>query len=144
MGAEKELLFLLVKDLDMVERVGERLGPDDFTNPNYRTIFRLLLEQSDFTEILGRLDPLASSIFQDILSNSRDLSETVRERIFVDLVNRILSSKMQKKMDHIDQLIRDNEDEETLTQLLAEKIDLGQERRELGTDWSAVTRKTFK
>jgi replicative DNA helicase len=144
MGAEKELLFLLVNYLGMVERAGERLGPDDFTNPNYRTIFRLLLEQSDFTEILRRLDPLANSIFQDILSNSRELSEVVRERIFVDLVNRILSSKMQEKLDHIDQLIRDNEDEETLTQLLAEKIQLGQERRELGSDWSAVTRKTFK
>jgi DNA primase len=144
MGAEKELLLLLVKDVDMIERTSERIGPDDFTDPNYRAIFKLLLEQSDFTEILGRLDPSASSVFQKILSNSRELTETVREKIFVDLVNRMLSSKMQRKMDHIDELIRGNEDERTLTELLTEKTYLGRERRELGLDWSAVARKTFK
>jgi hypothetical protein len=56
----------------------------------------------------------------------------------------MLSDQMQKKMDKIDEMIRNNDDDDRLTELLIEKTKLGQERRELGLDWSAVARKTFK
>ena len=144
MGPEKELLCLLVKDEGMVERVGERLGPNDFIDSNHRAIFELLLNKVDFVEILARLDAMANLIFQEILADPREFTESVGERIFKDVVNRMLSDQMQKKMDKIDEMIRNNNDDDRLTELLIEKTKLGQERRELGLDWSAVARKTFK
>ena len=144
MGAEKELLILLVKDLGMIEKVGEHLGPDDFKDSCYKTIFELLLDQVDFVEILARLDPMANLVFQEILADPRELTETIRERILKDLVNRILSGQMQRKMDRIDDLIKDNQDGDKLNELLIEKTKLGSERRELGLDWSVVAKKTFK
>ena len=144
MGPEKELLCLLVKDEGMVERVGERLGPNDFIDSNHRAIFELLLNKVDFVEILARLDAMANLIFQEILADPREFTESVGERIFKDVVNRMLSDQMQKKMDKIDEMIRNNDDDDRLTELLIEKTKLGQERRELGLDWSAVARKTFK
>ena len=109
-----------------------------------RIIFELLLDQVDFVEILARLDPMANLIFQEILADPRELTETIRERILKDLVNRILSGQMQRKMDRIDDLIKDNQDGDKLTELLIEKTKLGSERRELGLDWSVVAKKTFK
>ena len=144
MGPEKEMLCLLVKDEGMVERVGERLGPDDFTDSNHRAIFELLLNKVDFVEILARLDAMANLMFQEILADPREFTESVGERIFKDVVNRMLSDQMQRKMDKIDEMIRNNDDDDRLTQLLIEKTKLGKERRELGLDWSAVARKTFK
>jgi hypothetical protein len=95
-------------------------------------------------EILARLDAMANLMFQEILADPREFTESVGERIFNDVVNRMLSDQMQRKMDKIDEMIRNNNDDDRLTELLIEKTKLGQERRELGLDWSAVARKTFK
>ena len=94
---------MLVKDEGMVERVGERLGPNDFIDSNHRAIFELLLNKVDFVEILARLDAMANLIFQEILADPREFTESVGERIFKDVVNRMLSDQMQKKMDKIDE-----------------------------------------
>jgi hypothetical protein len=50
---------------------------------------------------------------------------------------------MQERLDGVDRLIENTSDEERRVELLAEKAQLGKERRELSLDWSAAARKTL-
>ena len=60
MGPERELLLLMTKDRDWIERVGERLGPKDFLDVRYRAVSESLLAAHELTHPAEETAPEAA------------------------------------------------------------------------------------
>jgi DNA primase len=141
MGAERELLLLMTKDRDWIERVGEHLSPDDFVDLSYAAAFESLLADHELTHAPPEMASAAASVLEGLLADPKELRQA--HRVFEESLGRILSTVMQERLDGMDRLIENTSDEGRRAELLAEKAQLGKERRELGLDWSAAARKTL-
>ena len=147
MGAERELLLLMTRDSKFIEKVGEHLSPEDFTDLSYGAVFKSLLADPnpDHDHASRGLAPGVAKVFEGLVSDSKDRKELGQpERVFEESLGRVLSSVMQERLDGMDRLIENTTDEDRHSELLAEKARLGSERRGLGLDWSAAARKTLK
>ena len=142
MGPERELLLLMTKDRDWIERVGERLGPQDFMDVRYRAVFESLLADHDLTHPPEKMAPEAARVLEALLANPTELSRA--HRVFEESSSKILSTLLQERLDAVDHLLQNTLDEQEETQLLVEKARLSKERRELGPDWSPTVRRAMK
>ena len=142
LGPERELLLLMIKDRDWIERVGERLGPQDFLDARYRAVFESLLADHDLSYPSEKLTPTAARVLEDLLSDPTELSRA--HRVFEESSSKILSTLLQVRLDAVDHLLQNTLDEQQETQLLREKARLSKERRELGRDWSPTARRALK
>ena len=142
MGPERELLLLMTKGRDWIERVGERLGPQDFVDVRYRAVFESLLADHDLTHPPEEMVPEAARVLEELLADPTELSQA--NRVFEESLNKILSTLMQERLDAVDHLLQNTLDEQQETQLLGEKARLSKERRELGRDWSPTVRRAMK
>ncbi len=142
MGAERELLLLMTKDRDWIERVGEHLGPDDFLDLGYRGAFEALLADPGLTHAPAGLTPGVTQTLEELLADPKELRQA--HRVFEESLSKIQSSAFQGRLDEVDRLIQNTTDPERRTELLGEKARLGEERRELGLDWSSAARRTLK
>ena len=142
MGPERELLLLMTKGRDWIERVGERLGPQDFVDVRYRAVFESLLADHDLTHPPEKMVPEAARVLEELLADPTELSQA--HRVFEESLNKILSTLMQERLDAVDHLLQNTLDEQQETQLLGEKARLSKERRELGRDWSPTIRRAMK
>ena len=142
LGPERELLLLMTKDRDWIERVGERLGPDDFVDVRYRAVFQSLLADHDLTHPPENMAPEAAHILAELLADPTELSRA--HRVFEESLSKILSTLLQERLDAVDHLLQNTLDEQQETQLLVEKARLSKERRELGRDWSPTARRALK
>ncbi len=142
MGAERELLLLMTKDRDWIERVGEHLGPDDFLDLGYRGAFEALLADPGLTHPPAGLPPGIAQTLEELLGDPKELGPA--HRVFEESLSKIQSTALQGSLDEVDRLIQNTTDPERRDELLAEKARLGEERRELGRDWSSAARRTLK
>jgi DNA primase len=142
MGPERELLLLMTKDRDWIERVGERLGPQDFMDVRYRAVFESLLADNDLTHPPEKMAPEAARVLEALLADPTELSRA--HRVFEESSSKILSTLLQERLDAVDHLLQNTLDEQQETQLLVEKARLSKERRELGRDWSPTVRRAMK
>ena len=142
MGPERELLLLMTKDRDWIERVGERLGPHDFMDLRYRAVFESLLADRDLMHPPEKMVPEAARVLEELLADSTELSRA--HRVFEESLSKILSTLLQERLDAVDHLLQNTLDEQQETQLLGEKARLSKERRELGRDWSPTVRRALK
>ncbi len=142
MGPERELLLLMIKDRDWIERIGERLGPDDFVDVSYRAVFEALLADHELTHSPENMAPEPVRVLEELLADSTELGQA--HRVFKESLSKILSTLFQERLDAVDHLLQNTLDEQEETRLLMEKARLSKERRELGRDWSPTARKAMK
>ncbi len=142
MGPERELLLLMIKDRDWIERVGERLGPPDFVDVRYRAIFEALLADRELTHPPEKMVPEAARVLEALLADPAELGRS--HRVFEESLSKILSTLLQERLDAVDHLLQNTLDEQQETQLLGEKDRLSKERRGLGQDWSPTVRRALK
>jgi len=142
MGPEREILLLMAKDRDWIERVGERLGPDDFMDTRYRAVFESFLADHALTHPPEHMAPEAARVLEELLANPTELSRA--HRVFEESLGKIQSTLLQASLDAVDHLLQNTLDEQKETELLAEKARLSKERRELGCDWSPTVRRALK
>ncbi len=142
MGPERELLLLMTKGRDWIERVGERLGPEDFVDVRYRAVFESLLADHDLTHPPEKMVPEAARVLEESLADPTELSRA--HRVFEESLGKILSTLLQERLDAVDHLLQNTLDEQQETQLLVEKARLSKERRALGRDWSLTVRRALK
>ena len=83
-SAEKELLRIMLLQRSRVETIAERIGPDGFWDPCYRSIFAALLSEGTSTsmdELATKLDPEAievvESLIEDPLALGTDPQRTI-------------------------------------------------------------------
>jgi DNA primase len=142
MGPERELLLLMTKDRDWIERVGERLGPKDFLDVRYRAVFESLLADHELTHPPEEMAPEAARVLEKLLADPAELGRA--HRVFEESSSKILSTLLQERLDAVDHLLQNTSDEQQETQLLLEKARLSKERRDLGLDWSPTVRRAIK
>ena len=142
MGPERELLLLMTKDRDWIERVGERLGPKDFLDVRYRAVSESLLADHELTHPPEEMVPEAARVLEKLLADPAELGRA--HRVFEESSSKILSTLLQERLDAVDHLLQNTSDEQQETQLLLEKARLSKERRDLGQDWSPTVRRAIK
>lgn len=142
MGPARELLLLMTKDRDWIERVGEHLTPDDFVDLGYRGAYEALLADPGLTHAPPGLSPAATQTLEELLADPKELRQA--RRVFEESLSKIQGMALQERLDEVDRLMHNTTDPERRTELLAEKARLGGQRRELGLDWSSAARRTLK
>ena len=139
MGAERTLLLLLLNDPRWVERAGERLGPDDFADAAYRSIFEAVVHEPGLRSVPEGMDAMAATRLEELLEVEREPAGAAE--VFESCVRRILLASFERRGDELQRRIEEAADEEEKHELIKEKLALVAERRTVGLDWSHTARK---
>jgi DNA primase len=140
LGAERALLVLLMKSPGFTERAGERLGGEDFVDPSYRAIFLALLEDPELKAPPSGMDVVAAQRMQELLDDPEEIGHA--SRVFEDAVSRIRVANLGRQLQALDRRIEESDDAEEKMRLMADKVRLSRERRELAPDdWPTTARR---
>jgi DNA primase len=139
MGAERELLLLMTRSPDFVERVGERLGARDFLDAAYRAIFEALLDEPDLRAPPPSMDPVAAARFQELLADPREIGHAAQ--VFDESVTRVRVGALDRRLQELDRRIGRAAGEDEKGSLTIEKERLSRELRELSPDWTTAARR---
>ncbi|MEJ2206434.1 MAG: DNA primase [Gemmatimonadota bacterium] len=140
LGAARTLLLLMIKSPEFAERVSERLGAEDFVDPAYRAIFLALLDDPELKAPPSAMDPVAAQRMQDLLDDPEEIGHAAR--VFDDAVSRIRVANVDRQLEELHRRIEEAAGEEEKMGLMAEKVRLSRERRELAPDdWSATAKR---
>ena len=141
MGAERGLLLFITKCRDWIERVGELFSPQDFVDVRYGAVFESFLENHDLTHPPEKMAPEAARVLEELLADPMEFNRP--ERVFKELSNKILSTKMQPSLDAQDDVVQNTKGQQQ-NDALREKARLIKERSDLGIDWSPTARRAGK
>ena len=140
LGAERSLLLLMTKNPDFIERAGEHLGPGDFMDSTYRTIFQALLDDPGLCAPPESMDPVAVQRLNELLSDPEELAHA--GRVFEESVSRIQVAVLDRRSQDLDQRIAAAAGDGEKRTLIEEKERVSRERRELRPDdWTTTARK---
>ncbi len=95
MGAERNIILLLLRDEQWLERVASRLGPSDFRDPIYREIYAELLQlqaeggHSDGTAWLAGLEEPVATRAQELLGDPEGWNLAHPDRFFEENLREI-------------------------------------------------------
>ncbi len=138
LGAERELLLLLVQFRDYVERAAERIGPEDFSDPTLRSVFEALVADPELQHPPVGLDPAAASRLEELLGDPERLTEA--SKVFDETVGQLKEAPLTRRAEELRERIRQERDPEQREALLREIHELERQRRDLKTDWRPATR----
>jgi DNA primase len=139
MGAERQLLKLMVRGVDWVERAAELVAPEDFEDPYHRAIFLALLDEPELRAPPVSMDPVAAQRFDEILADPEDLAHGID--VFTKSVNRIRGLALKQRLEDVQRSIEETTDEAEKLELVATKSKIAAELRELDpTYWASARR----
>lgn len=139
LGAERELLRLLVRDRDWIERAMERVGPDDFMDPVFRTIFLALVENPELRQVPSGMDPGAARRMEELLGDPAELAHP--SEVFESAVARMLESGKDVRLAELDRKIQEAPTFEEQVRWLEEKRRLAREGSSGRVDWRDAARR---
>ncbi len=132
LGVERQLLLLLIKHRDWIDKAAERIGPADLEDAGYRAIFEELINDPELTAPPEETMPEAVRHFEDLMSD-REVPEPA-ESIFEDAVRQIENTSLDRRLEALDTEIARSDEADTL-RLLRQKQDLIKEKQSRGSDW---------
>jgi DNA primase len=138
LGAERELVRLLLRDRDWIERAMERVGPDDFTDAGYRSIFMSLVEDPELNQPPEGMDPGAARRLEELLGDPSDLLHP--GEIFEAAVSRMLEAGIELRLEDLDRRLKEAGSFEEQRVLLEERARLTRESRAGRVDWLPAAR----
>ncbi len=137
LGAERQLLKVMVRGADWVERAAELVAPQDFEDPHHRAIFLALLHEPELRVPPGSMDPVAAQRFEEILTDQEDLAHGID--VFTKSVNRIRGLTIKRRLEEVQRSIEETTDEAKKFELAAMKSKIAAELRELDpTHWASA------
>ena len=139
LGAERNLLLLMSRSPDYVERTLEWISPQDFEDTAYRAIFEALLADPALRAPPPAMDPVAARRREEILADPEELGHAAR--VFQESVNRLRQQILSREGDLLERRLEATTDPAERERLNQEKIRLSRERQELGSPWSHAGRK---
>lgn len=128
-GAEHQLLLMMTKGPEWVERAGELIAPQDFDDPSHRTIFQALLEAPELRAAPLSMDSVASDRFEEILSDPIEVAHG--SDVFMKSVNRIRALVLDRRIKDIQRRLEATQNEDDKLALVSEKAGLTHELRAL-------------
>ncbi len=134
LGPERNLILLLLRDVQWIEKVAERLGPEDFRDPVYREIYTELLHlhaEGAARDGVGWLQALSAPVAdraQELLGDPEGENMTHADRFLAENLRDIESRNRQiARLGEIEREIAGaGGDHERQAALLAEKLELRQ------------------
>jgi DNA primase len=139
MGAERSLLLLMTRTRDFIERVGERVGPEDFADPAFRAIFEALIADPELQAPPPAMDPVAAKRLEELLSGVEELAHPAR--VLDETLVRLRLDALMRKSAALEEELAGETDAGERERLTQEKIRLSRERNAIGSNWSNLARK---
>ena len=140
MGPERQLLKVMVRGVDWVERAAELIAAEDFDDPHHRAIFLALLEDSELRAPTVSMDRLTAKRFEEILADPEELSHGLD--VFTKSVTRMRVRALDRRIQDVQRSIEAAEDKDEKLQLAQTKSRLAAEKRELDSNyWTSAKRR---
>jgi DNA primase len=127
MGAERQVLLVLLRTREWVDRVLERIGPEEFHDPVHRAIFEALAEDPDRELPAPGMPPDVARRVEDLLGDPEELIHT--GRVFDDSVADLRDRSLRKRQKALEEELRSAGSDEEQRRLLEELNQVRRERR---------------
>ncbi len=135
LGPERQLLLILLRSRERVERAAERVGPDAFEDPEYREIFEALVADPELAPPPEGLSPGATRKFEELLGDPQELEHA--ERMFHESVSRLEERVLRERQQTLEEELRGASSDTEKRRLLEE---LSRLRRERPGGWRVARR----
>jgi DNA primase len=143
MGAENNLLLLMIRNAEYVESAAEWLSPSDFDDPGHRAIFEALMENPELRSPPSRMDVVARQRLEELLAATFDTAGAREE--FTAALNRLRAVALDRRMMEIHQRILAAATDDEKAPLVVEKQRLSRELRAIDPEyyWKATAQRRW-
>ncbi len=139
MGAERQLLRVLVNDRRLIDRASEALGPEDFVHPANRAIFRALTENPELDRAPEEMEAMAADRLAALLAGSEEVGHAAR--VLDDSARRMRGAPLAERARELRETIASERDQERKRQLISELEQLQRKKREIDpSHWTPAVR----
>ena len=139
MGAERQLLQVLVNDRRLIDRASEAVGPEDFVHPANRAIFRALTENPELERAPEEMEAVAASRLAGLLAGSEEVGHAAR--VLADSARRMRGAPLAERARELRETIARELDHERKRQLISELEELQRKKREIDpSHWTPAVR----
>ncbi|MYH50735.1 MAG: DNA primase [Gammaproteobacteria bacterium] len=139
MGAERQLLQVLVNDRRLIDRASEAVGPEDFVHPANRAIFRALTENPELERAPEEMEAVAASRLAGLLAGSEEIGHAAR--VLADSARRMRGAPLAERARELRETIARELDHERKRQLISELEELQRKKREIDpSHWTPAVR----
>lgn len=115
-SVERQVLLMMTKGPEWVERALELISSEDFDDQSYRTIFQALLDDPDLHAVPASMDAIAAQKLEEILSDPMELDHGLE--IFTKSVDRIRAEARYRDIRDIKSQMELSNDEDEKLELL--------------------------
>jgi len=143
MGAERNLLLLMIRNPAYVDQAAEWLSASDFDDSSYRAIFEALLDNPELRSAPSGMDVVARQRLEELLGTPFETAGAREE--FTAALNRIRAVALDRRMSEIHHRILAAETDEKKAPLVVEKQRLSRELRALDPEyyWKATAQRRW-
>jgi DNA primase len=128
--AERQLLQVMVRGMEWVERAAELVSSEDFEDPHHRAIFQALLDDPDLRAPPSSMDPETAKRFEEVLaSDPEEVSHGID--VFTKSVNRLRALGLRRRIEELQRRLEATGDEGAKRDLANEKSLLARELRQI-------------
>ena len=139
MGAERQLLQVLVNDRRLIDRASEAVGPEDFVHPANRAIFRALTENPELDRAPEEMEAIAAGRLAALLAGSEEVGHAAR--VLDDSARRMRGAPLAERARELRETIARELDHERKRQLISELEELHRKKREIDpSHWTPAVR----
>ena len=139
MGAERQLLQVLVNDRRLIDRASEAVGPEDFVHPANRAIFRALTENPELDRAPEGMEAIAAGRLAALLAGSEEVGHAAR--VLDDSARRMRGAPLAERARELREAIARELDQERKRQLISELEELQRKKREIDpSHWTPAVR----
>ncbi len=140
MGAERQLLKVIVHDRRLIDRASETVGPEDFVDPANRAIFLALIENPELERAPEGMEGIAAGRLAQLLASNEAMDHEAR--VLHDSASRMQGAPLTARAGELREVIARELDQEQKRQLVAELEELQRKRRDIdGSDWTSAIRR---
>ncbi len=126
-GAERQLLLILLRSRSWLDRALERIGPGEFRDPVYRAIFEALMENPDLEVPVLELAPEAHAALEGLLGDPQDIQHP--QQAFTDCLSYMEDRPLQEQQDALERDLRLATSDEDKREVLERLDELRKSRR---------------
>ena len=139
-GAELQLLKVMVRGVEWVERAAELISGEDFYDPYHRAIFQALLDDPEMRAPPASMDPVAAQRFDEVIGDPEELAHGID--VFTNSVNRIRVLTLDRRIQHLQSQIEAAATDDEKLELMTTKAGLAAELREMDPNyWASAARR---
>lgn len=139
-GAELQLLKVMVRGVEWVERAAELISDEDFYDPYHRAIFQALLDDPEMRVPPASMDPVAAQRFDEVVADPEELAHG--GDVFTNSVNRMRVMTIDRRVQDLQCKIEEAASDEEKLELMTVKAGLAAELREMDPNyWASAARR---